>query len=856
MKSTIGVYEEGKNYNRQVNGFGTGLAPPNDEVWADIAENAHVVDSVSTGLANPQAADNSATQWFPPIGNQAWEGSCVAWSVGYYTKTYQEAKEHNWNLTGAVWQGTYGGHPTASYQDKIISPQFVYHLINYGDANRGTTFPGGLNLINYVGACSWQKMPYDPDDGTTWPSEAAWAEAPQYRGNSTFGYNYISSYTDDGINTLKSWLAAGNLAGIEVDSSEFSNLTAQDIWTTDNYVSTNIDHANTIVGYNDTITYMENGTLHSGAFKVANSWGTGGWEKISDGFYYISYGCMKRFNSCCVGVDLNNYQPELLTTFRINHSIRGDCDILFGYGTPSSTVAYKSFDLYIRYLNYGTAAPFCLNNIVFDITELKSYMSSQYNQPFYMSVYDSSSNTAVGTVSFFAVGSVSCLQTPMSTINGGSIYLNLTYTERPLLASTVTSGPPGASVTFTGAGYPTGSTINLRYLNPLTASWTAAANNLATADGNFTYATTIPDLLQGNPAGDSSSVTQNLIFSAVPTSGPASNNVTYQEKCRGLTQVGNSVATGLYGNNSDLTASIFVKGGDSLAMVGKWFRPGTATLFWDTTSLGTTSINGTGYFNANAVVPAGAVVGRHTLTVRDAATDFCINITRAPTITHDYVDAWHTSDFTVTLTPENGGTQIYYKINNGATSSVSSNGQPTITSQTASNTIEYWGISNLYGTGNIEFPHTTITNIKLDKTAPTGSINSNSQTSSSSVTLTLSATDAVSGVWMMHFSNDGATWSDWEQYGTAKSWTLTSGDGQKTVYVQYIDNAGLTSQYSYAITLQTPSTPTPTVSTPTPTSSPTPTANPPIPELNLQIVLVLLAVSTLMLTLVVKKLKK
>ena len=31
-----------------------------------------------------------------------------------------------------------------------------------------------------------------------------------------------------------------------------------------------------------------------GAFKVANSWGVGGWEHVSDGFYYISYECMKQ----------------------------------------------------------------------------------------------------------------------------------------------------------------------------------------------------------------------------------------------------------------------------------------------------------------------------------------------------------------------------------------------------------------------------------------------------------------------------------------------------------------------------------------------------------------------------------
>ncbi len=64
-----------------------------------------------------------------------------------------------------------------------------------------------------------------------------------------------------------------------------------------------------------------------------------------------------------------------------------------------------------------------------------------------------------------------------------------------------------------------------------------------------------------------------------------------------------------------------------------------------------------------------------------------------------------------------------------------------------------------------------------------------SLTNSTSVTLTLSASDTGSGVSQMGFSNDGSTWSSWETYATPKSWTLSSGDGTKTVYVQFKDKA-------------------------------------------------------------------
>jgi parallel beta-helix repeat protein len=93
-----------------------------------------------------------------------------------------------------------------------------------------------------------------------------------------------------------------------------------------------------------------------------------------------------------------------------------------------------------------------------------------------------------------------------------------------------------------------------------------------------------------------------------------------------------------------------------------------------------------------------------------------------------------------------------------------------------------------------------------DTTPPTGSISiagGASYTNSLSVTLTLFAEDA-SEVAKMRFSHDNITWTPWETYFTSKTWTLTTGDGAKTVYVQFNDNAGLTSPiYQDTITLDT-----------------------------------------------------
>jgi len=101
-----------------------------------------------------------------------------------------------------------------------------------------------------------------------------------------------------------------------------------------------------------------------------------------------------------------------------------------------------------------------------------------------------------------------------------------------------------------------------------------------------------------------------------------------------------------------------------------------------------------------------------------------------------------------------------------------------------------WG--NTWTIPNVTSSH-TVTLTFQDITPPTGSIVINGgapRTLTTSVTLSLSASDTGSGVSQMRFSNDGSTWSSWEAYGASKPWTLTPGIGTKTVYVQYQDSAG------------------------------------------------------------------
>ena len=141
------------------------------------------------------------------------------------------------------------------------------------------------------------------------------------------------------------------------------------------------------------------------------------------------------------------------------------------------------------------------------------------------------------------------------------------------------------------------------------------------------------------------------------------------------------------------------------------------------------------------------------------------------------------------------------------------------------------------GAGNTDHSKRSTVTLKYDAAAPSGgtiSINSGAaSTSSLLVTLnSLGATETMSTLTHMRFSNNNSTWSAWETYAaTRTSWNLSlyggnANPGAKTVYAQYRDGAGNQSSSSSDAISYSPVTSTLTVSlagsaTGTVTSSPT-----------------------------------
>ena len=96
--------------------------------------------------------------------------------------------------------------------------------------------------------------------------------------------------------------------------------------------------------------------------------------------------------------------------------------------------------------------------------------------------------------------------------------------------------------------------------------------------------------------------------------------------------------------------------------------------------------------------------------------------------------------------------------------------------------------------------------VKIDATPPSASISINdgaTYTNSTSVTLSLSYSDVLSGVKDCRYRNESCSWTGWESCVSTKSWELTSGDGEKTVYYQVRDYADNVKEVSDSIILDT-----------------------------------------------------
>jgi hypothetical protein len=148
-------------------------------------------------------------------------------------------------------------------------------------------------------------------------------------------------------------------------------------------------------------------------------------------------------------------------------------------------------------------------------------------------------------------------------------------------------------------------------------------------------------------------------------------------------------------------------------------------------------------------------------------TNWAIGTDNTPPVTlNDYDTLWHNESLIIILTAEDnesGVAETYYRINEGPTLNVTSDGQPVITSEGDHNTLEYWSVDNY---NNEELPHNLLP-IRIDKTNPT--IWTQTRRPNANVTayqlvkVSVNATDSLSGIKSVRIrynANDSALWLD------------------------------------------------------------------------------------------------
>jgi C1A family cysteine protease/PKD repeat protein len=320
--------------------------------------------TVQTPEGLPSAVDNSALKYFPPIRSQGSFGSCGVYSGTYYAMTYMNAMARNLDAKngGDVYR---------------LSPKWTYNMVNGGEYTNGSWYYWAYEIGQKHGCATFEEFPYngstsDPKNYRAWNTDpTVWRNAISRRFDQ-FGY-VDGTNTDNGIAQVKQLLLDGYILNIPTyiyswQSKSIGNdpaTTADDAFAGKNCVywvnGTSGYHGMTVVGYNDDIWVDINGNGvvdpgEKGAFRIANSWGTG-WGEA--GFAWMAYDALKNPSSVSGGPGTGrvtgwspsrahwvtarpSYQPTLIAEFTLNHQLRNQLRMSLGISdhtrtTPSTT---------------------------------------------------------------------------------------------------------------------------------------------------------------------------------------------------------------------------------------------------------------------------------------------------------------------------------------------------------------------------------------------------------------------------------------------------------------------------------------------------------------------------------------
>lgn len=381
MKDELLILRGNNNWDLTVDGHATGLALPTDDVLERSVGRLKVLDSfASPRIGLPSSFDISSEPYFPRVGDQGSQGSCAAWAMAYYAYGYLEARDQGWTLA------------SAGDVSQRISPAWTYNKINGGSDSGSWMWENGFVITDW-GAATLSTMPYVASDDLSWGNGPAWREAPLHRAQSVV----IVPSDGSALSSVKVLLSARTLVTFAFDAGEFAGCLFDNyIMSSLEYDSPDLNHAQTIVGFDDAI--GEDGEI--GAFKVVNSWGTYEDPYTDDGYYWLTYDAFEEIRmvlgswmSLTYIEDIEDYEPTMLSVWHFNAAPSRDAGLTVGIGTYGSGIGSKS-----PHFTSDSANPFpvfmCL-----DITEFNSDYENG-TEEFYLST---GSSARSGTLSSFRV---------------------------------------------------------------------------------------------------------------------------------------------------------------------------------------------------------------------------------------------------------------------------------------------------------------------------------------------------------------------------------------------------------------------------------------------------------------------
>ncbi|MDO4301955.1 MAG: GBS Bsp-like repeat-containing protein [Clostridia bacterium] len=250
----------------------------------EISDNFQKVPELSSKVRSTLPSKADISKYFPSVGNQGNQNSCVGWATAYYLKTAHEQMERNWGV---------------SSNSHIFSPSYVYNQINNGSDNGAYIF-SALDLLKEQGVCTISSMPYNTYNYTTKPNSSQIAEANEYK---IYDYSYISANDSNKVDKIKNEINQNNPAIIGVEIyPDLDNLGSSNKIYDSISGNSRGGHALCLIGYDDSLN----------AFKFINSWGNR-WG-IS-GFGYISYSLIENsavtYDIYIVYDLINNQRMEL-----------------------------------------------------------------------------------------------------------------------------------------------------------------------------------------------------------------------------------------------------------------------------------------------------------------------------------------------------------------------------------------------------------------------------------------------------------------------------------------------------------------------------------------------------------------